>query len=526
MSNSILFRALRRCVDVLVLSGALTMAKAGEAAPVGASRSWFILNEDDSHFFGSRALEDMTRAGLEAWVDQYAGTAVTHLFLCPNAMKASHRSRVRDAIWEMSAGQKAPQEEFARKWVENARRLDERGLDPYAIWIARCREKKISPWLSMRMNDVHNVDDVDSYIHSSFWRTNRSYWRVPGGGGWTDRALDYGRPEVRAHAMDYVRELLEKYDADGLELDWMRFGYHFQPGQEGAGAALLTDFMREVRGLTQSWAKKRGHPIRLGARVPTTPESARGLGMDGVAWAQAGLVDLLVPTPFWATTDFDIPLERWRERMGETARSVVLAPGAEILVRAYPAAAPVEQDLTSVRGFAASMWGRGANAIYLFNFMDPAPMVGGRPAYRQLLEEGLGVSVVSRSPRRHVLTYRDTVAAGVSAEVRLPFESAAGSTFRLHLGRQPANSRAEVVLGLADGPGVAVAAFAVAVNQANCPFGTEATDRSTMAGVARAVSHEIPAGTLVDGYQEVQVKALTNTPSAKVVWAELRITPR
>lgn len=526
MSISFLHRILSRGANVLIFLGVLTMAAASDGVAVGEPRSWFILNEDDSHFFGSRTLGEMTRPGLEAWVDQYAGTAVTHLFLCPNAMKASYRSRVRDAIWEMSAGQKAPQEDFAKKWVENARGLDERGLDPYAIWIARCREKKISPWLSMRMNDVHNVDDVDNYIHSSFWRTNRSFWRVPGGGGWTDRALDYGRPEVRAHAMDFVRELLERFDADGLELDWMRFGYHFRPGQEEAGVALLTDFMREVRGLTQSWAKKRGHPIRLGARVPTTPESARGLGMDGVAWARAGLVDLLVPTPFWATTDFDIPPERWRALLGEAGRAVVLAPGAEILVRAYPSASPVEEDLTSVRGFAASVWGRGANAIYLFNFMDPAPMVGGQAAYRQLLQEGLGVGVVARLPRRHVVTYRDTVAAGVSAEVRLPFESAAGSTFRLHVGRQPSGSRAEVVVGLAEGPGLVQAALAVAVNQADCPFGREIADRSTMAGVARAMSYEIPAGILGEGYQEVRVKALTNAPSAKVVWAELRITPR
>jgi len=137
----------------------------------------------------------MNLEGLHAFVDQYAHTAVSHLFLCPNAMKASHRSKVRDAIWELKDGQKPPQEEFAKKWCENARLLDERGLDPYAVWIARCREKEISPWLSMRMNDVHNADDVDNYIHSSFWRKHPDYWRVPGGSGWTDRALDYGIPK-------------------------------------------------------------------------------------------------------------------------------------------------------------------------------------------------------------------------------------------------------------------------------------------------------------------------------------------
>jgi len=47
------------------------------------------VNEDDSHFFATRNPEAMTLAGLHAFVDQYAGSAVTHLFRCPNAMQAS-----------------------------------------------------------------------------------------------------------------------------------------------------------------------------------------------------------------------------------------------------------------------------------------------------------------------------------------------------------------------------------------------------------------------------------------------------
>jgi hypothetical protein len=175
-----------------------------------AAKPWLVLNEDDSHFFGTRSADQMTVAGLHAFVDQYANTAVTHLFLCPNAMKASHRSRTRDAIWEFKNGQKPPADEFARAWCANARLLDERGLDPYAVWIARCRAKGISPWLSMRMNDVHNADDTDNYIHSSFWREHPGYWRVPGGTGWTDRALDFAIPEVREHAMSYIREFIER----------------------------------------------------------------------------------------------------------------------------------------------------------------------------------------------------------------------------------------------------------------------------------------------------------------------------
>ena len=58
-------------------------------------------------------------------------------------------------------------------------------------------------------------------------------------------------------------------------------------------------------------AERLGHPVKLGVRVPSRPETARMLGMDGVAWAKEGLVDVVAPSPFWATCEFDIPMQEW-----------------------------------------------------------------------------------------------------------------------------------------------------------------------------------------------------------------------
>ena len=517
--------AINRSLFVALTTAVLFLPPPGWSA-TGTAMPMLILNEDDSHFFGSRSAEQMNLEELHAFVDQYAHTAVSHLFLCPNAMKASHRSKVRDAIWELKDGQKPPQEEVAKKWCENARLLDERGLDPYAVWIARCREKEISPWLSMRMNDVHNADDVDNYIHSSFWRKHPDYWRIPGGGGWTDRALDYGIPEVREHAMAYVRELLERYDPDGLELDWMRFGYHFRPGKEAEGGVQLTELMRGVRGLTRQWSEKRGHPIKLGARVPTLPDAAKDLGMDGITWVREGLVDMLVPTPFWATTDFDIPLESWRERIGNAAKNIVLAAGAEILVRTYPAAKPIEEDITSTRGFAAACLARGADSIYLFNYMDPGPMTGGKDAYRALLQEGLSLGTVSQKSRRHVVTYRDTVAPGMSNDAVLPMDGFKGGAARIYIGPEPRNADVMVVVGLAQADGMAQSKFEITLNGKPCMPAADLADLSLFSGVARAVKHQCPPVSARDGYNELHVRQLPGTPQQRITWLELRIEPR
>ncbi|MCW5559236.1 MAG: hypothetical protein KIT22_15575 [Verrucomicrobiae bacterium] len=488
------------------------------------ARPGIILNEDNSHFFTSRTAEAMTLEGLHAFLDQYADTKVTHLFLCPNSMKASFKSVTREAIWELG-DQKMP-EGAGKRWMDNARVLHERGLDPYAIWIARARAKGLSPWLSMRMNDVHDVSDPSSYMHSSFWVKHPEFWRVPKdtSGGWTARALDYGRPEVRAHAMDFVKELLERYDPDGIELDWMRFGWHFREGEEAAGAELLTRFMREVRDLARTWSAKRGRVIQVAARLPAHPDAAQGLGMDGVRWAREGLVDLLVPCPFWTSSDFDIPVELWRERLGVKGAGVKLAPGLEFNSRAWPGDAPVANDLASTRRFAASAWHRGADRIYLFNYMDSETIPVSAHDYRILLEQGLGRDVVFHQPRRHLQCFHDTVPAGFPNGVALPAEGPEAS-FTLHIGPKPSAGTLRFVIGLSQKAGVAEAVCTASVNGA-APIPAGAADLENpgrFPGTIRALAFDCPLEEVRDGVNTFTVRL---PAGQRIVWAEVQVEPR
>jgi len=494
------------------------------ALPVSAQPG-IVINEDDSHFFGSRKPEDMSIEGLHAFVDQYADTRVSHLFLCPNAQKASHDSAVLDAIWELGEGQRAPEEGFAKQWCDNARLLHERGLDPYAIWIARCREKGISPWLSMRMNDVHNVDDPDSYIHASFWREHPEYWRVPGStGGWVDRAFDFGIAEVRAHHRAYLRELFERYDPDGIELDWMRFGYHFKPGHEAEGTELLTQFMRDARALAKEWSAKRGHPILIGARVPAHPDAAIGLGMDGIRWAKEGLIDRLVPTPFWATTDFDIPIELWRARLGDAAKGIVLCAGGEILLRAHPGGGAVENDLASTRGFAAAHLHRGADQIYLFNYMDPDPMRGPAGSYRKLLTEGFDLEAMKNQPRRHPLTYRDTVPASVPNGAQLPAAASEQQDYIFYIGPKPTG---EVALVAGFDQPISLEAMQVKIEVNKTESSVTPVPAPSHAALlpdgVQPVALPLKKELFVDGANTLTLRVANAPDTLKLVWLELAL---
>jgi hypothetical protein len=371
---------------------------------------------------------------------------VDHFFFCPNSQRSSVASKVRQSVWDgydPNAGNDQPflagipdrrypdwpggpsERQHFRNWIHSAWLLNERGIDPYARWIARCRHIGMHPWLSMRMNDVHYVDNPEHASHDRFWKEHPEY-RRDAKGEYNAQCLDYGRPEVRAYEMAYVRELVSRYDLDGFELDWMRNPFYFKLGQEKEGLATLTEFTAEVRRLLDQRGKEVGHHIQLSARVPTRPETAQALGFDVSAWLQRELIDRLVVSPF-LFSQFDIPVEEWKQWIG--GHPVTLEAGLMVTVHPSAASPVVSHSLETARAAAISLRERGADRIYLYNFFDDMPYaVTGQTyhrsahwkAFRALLCELGSVETMTGKPRRHIITNDDTWAPGEHAASCLP----------------------------------------------------------------------------------------------------------
>ena len=501
-------------------------------AQTGTRGAGLCLNEDCNHFFYTRAGRRITSGEVDAWVDQYAGTQVRELMLNVNAMRTSYASSVWDPWWrgyDPNAGDDQPlfaslapdARKVMRGWIHAAWQLNQDGIDIYARWISRARRHGLSPWISMRMNDVHNADDERSPMHNEFWRSHPEFRRVRyRSAALTDRALDYARTEVYEHAMQLVRELAARYDFDGLELDWMRFGFHFRPGFESEGAAILTRFTTEVRGLLDGWEKKRGHRIQLGARVASRPATALGLGMDAAAWAREGLIDLLVVTPFWATIEPDMPIEEWTGLLRGT--KTTLAAGLEVLLRAHPDARPyLNNSLETVRGAASALLDRGADRVYLFNYMDlnlPAEMKNDYPA---LLREAGSLATMAGKPRRHVLTYPDTWAPGEARAIPLPAECRKDQwlAFRLPVGPKPQTGRALALLAIEGVEPEQLRGWRVLVNGAPCASrGSVVLDKPCPP--MPAFAFDVPAAALNRGYNVIEVQP---QGQGRVLWVELAI---
>ena len=134
--------------------------------------------------------------------------------------------------------------------------------------------------------------------------------------------LSYAFPEVRQRMLDIIAEVTDDDELDGIDLCWIRgapfIGYEkpvaeafrSRYGQEATEVAVddprlcqlraeyLTDFMRQVRKITNAVADRRGRPLAVSA-MPLGGTLAQNVyrGYDTDTWVNEGLVDELMAAP-------------------------------------------------------------------------------------------------------------------------------------------------------------------------------------------------------------------------------------
>ena len=391
-------------------------------------------------------IEDLSREeileGYRKQIDRYAGTQVSHVFLNTNYQRACYPSDAWDSYWDIED----PQTNLTG-WQRGVWQIHKKGIDLYAVCIKLCRARGISPWVSMRMNDTHYVNDP--YKANSFWKEHPEYRCRQG--------LNFAIPEVRRHHLNLVEELLARYDIDGIELDWMRFpDHHIYPG---AGSTHLNEMMREVRQVADKASKRRGREIQVATRIPTLPDVATRLGMDGVNWVKEGWADMLILSPVWRPSDTDIPIKEWRKRIGEVDRPYRLVAATDLWLHSSAGGKLMLNTPETARGFAATHLDRGADQIYLFNHFNNALTNAAIVRQAGTLESAVG------GPRRHILSFHH---GGPKPPLPAVIRSNSEGVFHLPIGPKPEKGHAVVRIGLEDRPDLAVVELECRVNDTSC----------------------------------------------------------
>jgi len=397
------------------------------------------INEDPTAFISEKNEKPITKELCQARMDLYDTRSIKEIFLCPINMRLSLNSNITEPFWHEI---ELP-EEYAnfRYLVKNMKYCYDHGINPCLIWLERIRQNGQSPWLSMRMNDVHSVHDENNPLHSVFWKQNPHLRRAPYRAELTGQALDYGRKEVRERSLQIIKENLDFYSPDGLELDWMRFPDHFRPGFESDGRKQLNEFLRQIKKLTE----KKG--IQLGVRVPARPHDAFRMGFDVYTWSEEKLVDRLVATPFWASSDYDLPIEEWKRVLH---KDILLCAGIEILSRTSENQNFFSNTDEIIFGYAANFLARGADRLYFFNHMASHTGMHSKTQFNNVMNNAGDIESIKKQNRRHVITYTDTRPVGIKHDNVLPvtLPPEIFTAFRIPTGLPPEqNQNCELILG-------------------------------------------------------------------------------
>ena len=317
-----------------------------------------LYNQDCSNVF-SITQEPIKVRHLHKIVDEVADGGADVFLVNPNSQKANYPSKVWQTYWEGCADIST-----ASHFVQQVKHLADGGTDYLATMLARCRERKIIPGVSLRMNDMHGAPDPNFQTHNRFWLRNPQF-RLPYSieeRGWSGHALNYEHLEVREHFLSLIREIVNDYDLEVLELDFLRHKMYFPIEPIGKYAPIMTDFLRQVKTIIQ----QSGKPIKLIPRVASTPAAAMELHFDIRAWVAEGLIDGLTAA-MYHSTGWEIPVAEFRSVLGPDVPLYIGTEfGADKRGDLPRRLLPREPEL--LKGLAAGYLAAGADGINFFNF--------------------------------------------------------------------------------------------------------------------------------------------------------------
>ena len=185
--------------------------------------------------------------------------------------------------------------------AENIRGLIAEDGGPMTILTRQSREAGLPFFPRVRMNSHYDMDPN----HPAYGRFRRERpdlligrpgesipegtieWGIKTG-------LDFTFPEVREHRLSIVEEVVERFDVDGVELDFMRHPAFFRPDEAYGSRYLMTNLVARARRMIDEAGSRRGRNLQLAVRVPPTLYDSARIGLDAGEWIAERLVDVVV----------------------------------------------------------------------------------------------------------------------------------------------------------------------------------------------------------------------------------------
>ena len=348
-----------------IVIGGCTTLRAAENAPEARRRRILINNDGDSCMVwkkGGHGPTQITADDLRASVEEiaYPGSQVDTLLVCICARAMYYPSKVgtmRGTLASPEERKKWPPSE--QQHFRNVEAMFAQGVDPYTLILAEAKKRGLEALLTYRMNDCHG----SSFLQCKFWLDHPEYRQGKGG---PSAAFDFAHEAVRDYTFRLIEEAVHRYDSDGIEMDFVRFPTFFQKGAgtEAERIEKINGLVHRVRQMLDAEGKKRNKRLVLAARVPTSYQECRRIGLDPAVWAREGWIDFLTVSEFLFVR-YDLPVKPWKELI----KQVPIYASIEV-IEPLEAGKP-EQYMTAARYRRAArhLWNDGADGIYLFNWL-------------------------------------------------------------------------------------------------------------------------------------------------------------
>ncbi len=252
--------------------------------------------------------------------------------------------------------------------------LIKQGTDHLELVSDFCRNNGIEIFWELRMNDTHdghnNENAVIAFESNEFKMKHPELLmgkkgKNPPVGKWS--AVDYSHEEVRKKAVSFIREVLDNYYVDGINLDFFRHPVFFKSTARGKPASQweilkMTELIKEIRGLLDEKSMSCRRGLLLSVRVPDSIDYSRAIGLDIAGWMSEGLIDIMVPTSYIRLNDWNYSIDLGH-RYG-----VKVYPSLDETRINDEAGRKLREKVQCYKARAMNALRAGADGIYLFNY--------------------------------------------------------------------------------------------------------------------------------------------------------------
>jgi hypothetical protein len=250
------------------------------------------------------------------------------------------------------------------------------GQDPLRLVVDFAQGHGLEGFWCFRMNDTHDAAHRPDKPYKLFppLKEKHPEWLVgsvgvkQACGTWS--SVDYGRPEIRQLARQFVEEVCQRYPVDGIELDFCRHLCYFKSVAQGGRAteaeiAAMNDLMKSIRAVADLEGVRRGRPILIAVRVPDDAEYGRAIGLDIEHWMANDVADFYIGSDYFQMR----PWEDW-VALGRRHGVKVFAGLSESRVKNEDNRFR-RKSQWSYRARLARAWAAGVDGIYIFNVFNP-----------------------------------------------------------------------------------------------------------------------------------------------------------